>query len=279
MDGDIDQAIEMVMVVLTTYGLSVVGAIVTLIVGWILARWLSARVRGVLARIDRVDPMLRGFFASLVKYAILAITVVAVLNQFGVAPTSLIAVMGAAGLAIGLALQGTLSNLAAGVMLLLFRPFKIGDFVEIAGLTGSVKAIDLFTTELATLDNVKILAPNAQIWGQPVTNYSVHQTRRADLVIGIDYGDDIDLAFRVLNQRLAADTRVLQDPAPLVAVTALNSSSVDILVRFWCASSDFLILKFDLMKSMKEDLDAAGITIPFPQSVLHQAPARDDPSA
>ena len=207
---------------LTSYGLNVIGAILILIVGKMIAGLVQRNVAKWLGRSGKVDETLKGFLANLARYVVLIATFLAVLAQFGIETTSLIAVLGAASLAIGLALQGTLSNVAAGVMLLLFRPFKAGDFVETAGIAGSVKSITLFVTELATPDNVQILVPNSQVWGTVVKNYSHHATRRVDLVLGIDYGDDIDKAIGVVKQTATADTRILKDPAPMVVVGNLG---------------------------------------------------------
>jgi small conductance mechanosensitive channel len=195
MDISVSRGVELwqqVVTILTTYGLDVVGALVTLIIGWIIAGRIKALVHRALGRVPRFDPTLTSFFGSLARYVVIAVTIVAVLDQFGVETASLLAVLGAAGLAIGLALQGTLSNVAAGVMLLTFRPFKIGDYVEAAGLAGTVTSINLFITEMTTPDNVQIIAPNGQMWGAAVKNYSHHATRRVELVIGIAYEDDID---------------------------------------------------------------------------------------
>jgi small conductance mechanosensitive channel len=209
------------------------------------------------------------------RYLILTLTVLAVLSEFGVQTASLITVFGAASLAIGLALQGTLGNLAAGVMLLFFRPFRVGDYVEAGGHAGTVKAVDLFMTEFATPDNVRILVPNGQIWGGSVVNYSHHETRRVDLTVGIDYGDDIDKAFATVRKAIAADARVHAEPEPLVAVAELADNSVNIVIRVWCDAGDYWPLKFDLTKALKEALDKAGISIPFPQRVVHMVGARE----
>ena len=190
-------------------------------------------------------------------------------SQCGIETTSLIAVFGAAGLAIGLALQGTLSNVAAGVMLLIFRPFKVGDFVEAGGTAGTVKGITLFVSELATPDNVQILVPNSQVWGTIVKNYSHHETRRVDLVMGIDYADDIDKAQTVVERVVKADSRVLADPAPMVVVGNLGESSVDLTIRVWCQSGDYWPLKFDLTKTLKQEFDKEQLSIPFPQQTVH----------
>ena len=194
---------------------------------------------------------------------------IAVLSQFGVETTSFIAVLGAAGLAVGLALQGTLSNVAAGVMLLLFRPFKIGDYIEGGGLAGTVKSISLFVTELATPDNVQIIAPNSQLWGSAIKNYSFHPTRRVEILIGIAYEDDIDKALAAIVDEVKKDSRVLADPAPMAAVTGLGDSSVNFTVRVWCNAADFWALKFDLTKKLKNRMDAENITIPYPQRTVH----------
>jgi len=214
--------------------------------------------------------------------------VIAVLNLFGIQTASAIAVLGAAGLAvglalqgtlsnfasgvmllIGLALQGTLSNFASGVMLLIFRPFKIGDYVEVAGTAGSVQEIGVFSTILNTPDNVRIIVPNSGIYGDTVKNYSANETRRNDLVMGISYDDDIAVAIETIERVLASDDRILEDPAPLVAVAELADSSVNIVVRPWCARSDYWLLRCDLTRRLKEELEAAGCSIPYPQRDVH----------
>ena len=195
----------------------------------------------------------------------------AVLSQFGIETTSLVAVLGAAGLAVGLALQGTLSSVAAGVMLLIFRPFKVGDYVEVAGKAGTVDALTLFVTELNTPDNVHIIIPNAEVWGTAVVNYSYNSTRRVDLIMGIDYGDDIDKAMTAINAEIAKDNRIHQSPEPFVAVTELADSSVNLVIRVWCDAGNYWGVKFDLTKAFKQRFDADGISIPFPQTVIHQA--------
>ena len=262
---------DTLVVLISTYGLSVIGAIVILIVGWIAAGWISGAIGKAMERTGKVEVTLQGFVRSLVRYGILAFTIIAVLNQFGVQTASLIAVLGAAGLAIGLALQGTLGHVAAGVMLLLFRPFKVGDYIEAAGIAGTVKAITLFTTELATPDNVKIVVPNGKLWDQAVVNYSGHSTRRVDLVMGIDYSDDIATAEKTILSTIAQDPRVHQDPAPFVAVSELAASSVNFVIRIWCDAGDYWGLKFDMTRKLKENFDAAGLSIPFPQQTMHIA--------
>jgi len=269
MDQQAHQILDTVLTLLATYGLDVVAAIAILVAGFILSRWAKIWVERALRRTEKVDSMLRGFFSSLVKYFVLVVTVLAVLSQFGVQTASLVAVFGAASLAIGLALQGTLTNLAAGVMLLIFRPFKVDDYVTVGGQSGTVKSLTLFLTELATPDNVQILLPNASVWGSTVTNYSFHSTRRLDLVVGIDYGDDIGKAKAALEDLAAHEGRILADPAPMVVVNGLGTDSVDMLLRVWCGAGDYWPLKFDMTRTIKERFDADGITIPFPQRVMH----------
>ena len=257
-----------------TYGLNVIGAILIFIVGRWLANWAKRKVAVWLERSQKVDQTLIGFLSSLVRYLVLIVTFLIVLSQFGIETTSLIAVFGAASLAVGLALQGTLSNVAAGVMLLIFRPFKAGDYVEAGGTSGTVKSITLFLTELATPDNVQILVPNSQVWGTIVKNYSHHETRRIELGICIDYTDYIDKAQSVVEAVVKDDSRVLSDPAPMVVVGNLGDSSVDLTIRVWCQSGDFWALKFDLTKRLKQKFDAEQLSIPFPQRTIHMVNAQ-----
>lgn len=264
MEGAVQEGVR----VLTTYGLDLIGALLILIFGLWLAGRVQRLTRSALEKTRRIDPTLTGFFSSAVKYLVLIVTGVAVLNQFGVQTTSLIAVLGAAGLAIGLALQGTLANVAAGAMLLIFRPFKVGDWVEVGGLAGSVRELNLFFTELATGDNVKIIIPNSQAWGTALKNFSANPTRRVDLLMGISYGDDIGQALEAARRAIAADPRILKDPEPLVAVSDLGESAVNLAVRVWVANGEYWPVRFDLTRAIKEGFDRAGITIPFPTRTL-----------
>ncbi|MDD9904208.1 MAG: mechanosensitive ion channel [Rhodospirillaceae bacterium] len=195
MEQDVTAIAEQVTALITVYGLKVIGAVAILIVGWIAAKWISNATGRGLRKVERMDETLTRFFVSAVRYLVLVITVIMMLSQFGVQMASLLVVLSTAGLAIGLALQGTLSNVADGVMLLLFRPFKIGDFVEVSGHAGTVQAISLFVTEMSTPDNVHIVVPNSQVWGSSVVNFSHNTTRRVDIVVGIGYEDDIDKAM------------------------------------------------------------------------------------
>jgi small conductance mechanosensitive channel len=269
MDQQVSEVIEQVYAVLVTYGLNVVGALAIIVLGFMFAGWARRAVERALSRSRHADVTLTRFFGSIVRYAIIAFVVIAALQQFGVEATSLVAIFGAAGLAIGLALQGTLSNVAAGVMLLMFRPFKIGDFIVAGGQTGTVKEIGLFTTEMATGDNVQIIVPNGAIWGSAIQNFSANPTRRVDLLMGIDYGDNIDVAMATIKRVIGEEGRALADPEPVVAVGELADSSVNIIVRVWVNAGDYWGVRWDLTKKMKEELEADGISIPFPQQVVH----------
>ena len=249
------------------FAFNVVKAIVVLVVGWGVAGVVSGVLRRRINATPRIDKTLGNFVASVVKWAILLMVLIAVLGLFGIEATSLVAVLGAATLAIGLALQGTLSDLAAGVMLVLFRPYKIDQYVDIGGTAGTVADLNLFFTELVTPDNVQIIIPNGQAWGAVITNYSAHDTRRCDLAFGIDYGDDADKAMEIITTLAADDPRVHDDPAPWVRVTNLGDSSVDLTARLWCDAADYWALKFDMTKAVKEAFDKGGITIPYPHRV------------
>ncbi|MEP3246645.1 MAG: mechanosensitive ion channel domain-containing protein [Sneathiella sp.] len=265
---NLEEIMQELITVITAYGLDVIGAIIILIIGNMISKRVPKTVAKMLNK-RGVDPTVVNFLGSLTRMSILVITMLLVLAQFGVQTASLIAVLGAAGLAIGLALQGTLSNVAGGVMLLFFRPLRVGDYVEAGGHGGTVKAVNLFTTELATPDNVQIILPNASVWGGAIKNFSFHDTRRVDLVMGIAYEDDMDKAISVMNALIEAETRSLKDPAPMIAVAELADSSVNFTVRMWCNSADYWGLKFDMTKAMKEAFDKEGISIPFPQRVVH----------
>ncbi len=263
------EALNLAIQAATTYGLDAIGAILTLIVGW----WLAGRIRGwvnrALERADQIDAMLRGFLANAARHIVLIVTVLAVLDRFGVETTSFIAIIGAAGLAIGLALQGTLSSVAAGVMILLFRPFNVGDFIEGGGQTGTVKSVSLVVTHLNTPDNVEIIVPNNRMWNTSIQNYSHNDTRRLDLTFGIGYGDDIDQALDVLKDIVCNDDRALADPEALFAVGELADNSVNLIVRVWCARGDYFGFKCDLLKAVKQRFDAEGISFPYPQRDVH----------
>jgi small conductance mechanosensitive channel len=222
----------------------------------------------VMAR-SKYDDMLIDFVKSILKTVLMLFVIVTSLNQMGVNTTSLVAILGAAGLAIGLSLQGSLQNFAAGVMLLVFKPFKAGDFIEAGGATGVVKGISIFTTIMTTGDNKEIIVPNGGIYAGNITNYSAKQTRRVDMVVGIGYDSDLKKAKEILKEMVAGDDRILKDPAPTVAVAELAESSVNFVVRPWVASDDYWGVKFDFNEAVKLRFDAEGISIPFPQMDVH----------
>lgn len=243
------------------WGGRLVAAILILIAAWILGSW----VRGRVDKIKKIDETLRSFLGGLIKYGILIVAVITIIGLFGIPMASLLAVLGAAGLAIGLALQGTLSNVAAGVMLLILRPFNVGDYIDY-GQGGTVKSLGLFGTELAMPDNVYVFTPNSEIWGHTIRNYSRNLHRRQDILIGISYFDDINKAFKVINKILENDDRLLNSGEKLneIMVDSLGDFSVNLIVRFWSLSSDYWELRWDITKAIKEALDKEGITIPFP---------------
>ncbi len=263
-----EETIQYAIDLITQWGLKVVGAIAVLILGRMVAGLLRRGVRKALAS-RGVDATLVPFVSSLVYYLALAVVVIAVLSLFGIQTTSLVAVLGAAGLAVGLALQGTLSHFAAGIMLLIFRPFKVGDTVDIGGTKGTVEEVGIFTTTLKSADNVKILVPNSKIYGNSIHNYNGYDTRRVDMVMGIGYDDDIAKAIEIIRGVVEADERVLAEPAPQIAVSELADSSVNLVVRPWCQARDYWGLKFDLTHRLKLALEDGGCSIPYPQRDVH----------
>lgn len=253
---------------LVGWGLNVAAAAAILIAGLWAAGIVKRFVRSRALASPRIDDTLGGFFASLAYYVVVAFVIIAVLNRFGVQTTSLVAVLGAATLAIGLALQGTLGNVASGVMIILFRPYRLGDFVEVAGHAGTVKDINIFTTELATPDNVQIVLPNGACWGEAIKNYSRHAERRCDITFGISYDDDIDKATRIILDVVQADERFRDAPAePWVRVVNLGDSSVDLQLRAWVAAADYWEARFAAIKAVKQAFDAGGVEIPYPHQV------------
>ncbi|NBD30932.1 MAG: mechanosensitive ion channel [Alphaproteobacteria bacterium] len=257
----------------------VIGILVNIAVAlaiFVIALWLSGWVKSRIIKASEknqnFDATLARFLGSVARYAILAIAVIFILGQFGIETTSLAALVGAVGLAIGFALQGSLANLAAGVMLVVFRPFKAGDFVNAGGQSGTVDEITLFTTEMTTPDNVKIIVPNGDVFSGAITNYSHYDTRRCDLVFGVSYDTDLKKAEKIITDIVTKDERVMSDPEPFVKVTNLGDSSVDFTVRAWCAAADYWDLKFDLTRTVKEAFDKQGVDIPFPtQTLIQQA--------
>ena len=256
---------------LATLAGSVIGALALVLGGFIIAGWARNRVVGLTRRYRRLDATLFSFLGNILRYVILAFTALFVLNTFGIQTTSIVAVIGAAGLAIGLALQGTLSNVAAGVMIILFRPFKNGDFVEVAGEMGTVQEISLNFTELSSLGNVQVIIPNSQIWGNVITNYSAYDTRRAEWVFGVSYDADLKKAEGIIRETIMSDPRSMTEPEPFIQVNNLGDFSVDFLVRVWCASGDYFQYQADMKRAVKEALDSGGIDIPFPTRTMINA--------
>jgi small conductance mechanosensitive channel len=242
----------------------VLTAILILVAGFVVSGWLRRRIERLAERHPQLDATLFNFLANIARYIVIAFAVLFVLNTFGVQTTSFVAVIGAAGLAIGLALQGTLSNVAAGVMIVFFRPFKLGDFVEVNGQMGTVKAITLNFTELASVANVQIIVPNSEVWGNTITNYTAYPLRRAEWTFGVGYSADLKSAEQVIRDTIMADPRSKSDPEPFFQVNNLGDFSVDFLVRVWVDSSQYFAYQADMKRKVKEALDDAGIEIPFP---------------
>lgn len=264
---------------LTTYSIKILGVLVILLLGLWAAKFLTRLMKRVMTA-RNVEPTLVSFCGNLVQSALLIFVVVGALANLGFQTTSIIAVLGAAGLAIGLALQASLSNLAAGVMILMFRPFKAGDYIEGAGVAGEVHGLHLFTTRLLTPDNKTIFVPNGRLMNDNITNFSREPNRRMDLVIGISYHADLPHAKALLRQILETDPRVLPEPAHRIGVLALAESSVNLAVRPWVRQEDYGEFYFDLLEKIKLSFDAAGIAIPFPQREIHiRRPAPRDEAA
>ena len=257
--------------VISVFG-SVLAAILILITGFVIGGWLRGRLMRVGQMNRHLDATLFSFLGNIIRYVVIGFAFLFVLNTFGVQTTSFVAVIGAAGLAIGLALQGTLSNIAAGVMIVFFRPVKLGDFVEVNGQMGTVKEINLNFIELASVANVQIIIPNSQVWGNTIVNYSAYDSRRAEWVFGVGYGADLKLAEETIRTTILSDPRSRTEPEPFIQVNNLGDFSVDFLVRVWCSSADFFQYQADMKRQVKEALDAAGVEIPFPtRKVLNTA--------
>lgn len=252
---------------LVPFGIRILIAILVFVIGRMIARYI---VRVVDKLLDgRVDDSLRKFLCSVLRGMLLAVVIIAALERLGVQTTAAIAILGAAGLAIGLALQGSLGNFASGVLLILFRPYKIGDVVNLAGNIGTVETIEVFNTIIVTADNRVIILPNGQVTSSVIENFSVKPTRRIDLVIGIGYGDDLKKAKEILNEIVASDPRVLKEPAPNISVSELGESSVNFIVRPWVLSADYWPTRWALTEQIKLTLDENNISIPFPQRDVH----------
>ena len=267
MNEQVNKFSELMVVLLTNYGMNVLGAVVTLIVGFVMAGWLSGLANRAMRRAHKIDAVFHPLPGKIVRIAVMVFTVIAVLNRFGVETTSLIALLGAAGLAVGLALQGTLSNVAAGVMILLFRPFKIGDAVKLGSNVYVIDALGFFVCKAHLPDGPCAFLPNSKIWGETIINLSVtdKDIRRIDENYGIAYSDNIETALAILRKIAADEPRVLTDPEPLIKVDQLGDSSVNILFRVWTSRTEWWGTKLDLIQRCKEGLEQGGITIPFPQ--------------
>lgn len=250
---------------------NVLAALLILFVGFIIGGWVRKRLVNLGERHAHLDVTLFNFLGNVARYIVVGFAFLFILNTFGVQTTSVIAVIGAAGLAIGLALQGTLSNVAAGVMIVFFRPIKIGDFVEVNGQMGTVKDVTLNYIELASVGNVQIIIPNSEVWGNTIVNYSVYPTRRAEWTFGVGYGANLKDAEQTIRDTIMADDRSKSDPEPFIQVNNLGDSSVDFLVRVWCASGDYFQYQADMKRKVKEALDQAGVPIPFPTRTIVQA--------
>ncbi len=251
----------------------VVGAIVIIFLAFWVSGWIKRRILRLAERNRHVDKTLFTFLASIIRYTIIVLAGVFILQRFGFQTTSLVALIGAAGIAIGLALQGTLSDMAAGVMMVFFRPIKVGDFIEVDGNMGSVQAISLVATELATVGNVQVLIPNSRVWANTITNYSAYDRRRSEWVFGVSYGADLKLAEQIILDTIMADPRSMTDPEPFIQVNNLGDFSVDFLVRVWVPASEYFGYQADMKRRVKEALDAGGVEIPFPTRTVLTADA------
>lgn len=259
-----EKAIELLM----AWGPKLVLAIVILVVGIIIINAFSRFLRKAMKKRD-IDPTLVPFLVGLISTILKVMLIISVVDIVGVKTTSFIAVLGAAGLAVGLALQGSLANFAGGVLIMIFKPYKVGDYIEAQGQAGSVRSVQIFNTVLNTPDNRRVIIPNGAISGGTITNFSVEETRRMDLVFGIGYDDDLEKAKNVLQEMADADERLLTDPAPFIAVKELADSSVNLVVRIWCKKEDYWDVHFDWQNNVKQRFDKEKISIPFPQTTVH----------
>lgn len=266
--GEAPPLMEKIQTMGLEYGAKILGALIVLIIGMWIAKMIKKGIVKVMEN-RKVDPTLISFCSSMLYVAMQIFVIVAALEKLDIKTTSFIAILGAAGLAIGLALQGSLANFASGVLMIIFKPIKVGDFVEAGGAVGSVVEIGIFTTILKMPDNKKVIIPNAHVTGGNITNFNVNGTRRIEIIAGISYDDDIDKTKAILNNILASDDRILKDPAPQVAMSAMADSSVNFVVRPWVKPEDYWGVFFDTTETIKKKFDEADITIPFPQRDVH----------
>jgi small conductance mechanosensitive channel len=249
-------------------GIKVATALAIFLIGKFLIKILVRAISKVMQK-QGVDKTLETFICNLVRISLMVVVVIAAIGAIGIQTTSFIAIFGAAGLAVGLALQGSLSNFASGVLIVLFRPYRVGDFIEAAGIAGSVEQVQILTTILKTGDNKQIIVPNSQIMDSIITNYSANDTRRVDMVVGVSYDDDLDKVRKTLEELLAADDRILAEPAPTIAVSALADSSVNFVVRPWVNAADYWGVMFEMTEGIKKRFDKEGISFPYPQQDVH----------
>lgn len=265
---EMEKVLAKIQELVSVFGLKIVAAIAIFIIG----RWVAMFLRNVSVKImekAQVEPTLVSFVKHIIYIALLTFVILAALGQLGIQTTSFIAVIGAAGLAVGLALQGSLSNFAAGVLMIIFRPFKVGDVVEVSGVLGIVEEIQIFTTQLVTPDNRTIIIPNSKVTGDHIINYNAKPTRRVDLVAGVSYTEDIDKVKSVIADVLSKDSRILKDPPPTIGLLEMAESSINFAVRPWVNPSDYWRVYFDTNEAIKKRFDAEGISIPFPQRDIH----------
>jgi small conductance mechanosensitive channel len=265
---EMTQILDKVWTLVTIYGLKVIAAIVILIIGRWIAKGISKLIRRMMEK-GKVDHTVQRFTVNMAYVVLLVFVVLAALSQLGIQTTSFIAILGAAGLAVGLALQGSLSNFAAGFLMIIFRPIRVGDYIEGAGVAGTVEEIQIFTTTLVTPDNKTVIIPNAGLTGGNIVNWTLKGTRRVDMIFGIGYDDDIDKAKQIMADVIAADPRILKDPAPQIALVELGDSSVNFVVRPWVKASDYWGVFMEITEKIKKAFDANGISIPFPQRDVH----------
>ncbi len=273
MNEDVNKYVDMAIQYGAEYGVRIIGAIAIFVIGKWIAKKLSVLIKKLMER-GEIDPTLSAFIASIIDILLMVVVVLAAIKNLGIDTTSFIAILGAAGLAIGLALQGTFGNIGSGVILILFRPFEVGNFVSVGGESGTVEAITLFNTTLLTPDNKVILIPNSAVASGNITNFSTKEERRVDFVFGIGYDDDLKLAKATLQGIVDADTRILKDPASFIGVGELGDSSVNFTVRVWVKASDYWGVHFDTIEKVKLTFDEKGISIPYPQMDIHLDPAK-----
>lgn len=265
LERHLSNAIDTFLTIITTYGLKVIGAIIILIVGWVIANVVYRAISRAGDRAKRIDRTITTFAASGAKYIVVIFTLIAVLGSFGVQTTSFVAVLGAAGLAIGLALQGTLSHVASGLLLVFFRPFRVGDYIEAGGVQGTVRSITLFVTEIDTADNIHVVVPNGLIWSGNMKNFTQNKTRRVELKVLLSYVDDVNLALKIVHELISRDDRVLEDPPPQIGVQSFADVGITIVAQLWTRLGENQAVQFDLNRAVKDAFDKAGFTMAFSQ--------------